>query len=239
MPQAEQRLRDKFSDESAAEQLIVTNYTCRFGIISPRVKGIPMTQEEKDAIDYLVQEWDYAYEPDPDPTAPTSGDNKAQAVPPRQLPPRHVTRIPPLQKSFHETMTTITLAPSPTEIDHLVAESIGWKRCDPQPVEYMWRPGSFVIGQATWISPEGKPMMEEWIPKFSLSNDVMGPVLDTLSIEDREVFLFDVLPKIIAEDYPLNTPEEELGWRWYNATAPQRSRGYLTLKKLWPETKLS
>lgn len=66
MPQASDELRAKFpGDDQEAFEAIDTNFfTSRGGIIYPKKFGYNMTEREGDAIDYLCDEWDYAYSKD-------------------------------------------------------------------------------------------------------------------------------------------------------------------------------
>ena len=66
MPQATDELRAKFPGwDGEALDVIRENFTVnRGGLIYPKVKGYKPTQREDEAIDYLFQEWDYAYSPD-------------------------------------------------------------------------------------------------------------------------------------------------------------------------------
>lgn len=65
MPQASEELRAKFpgSDQEALE-VIADNFGDKAGFIYPKVSGYKMTEREGDAIDYLCDEWDYAYSPE-------------------------------------------------------------------------------------------------------------------------------------------------------------------------------
>ena len=63
MPTGPERLRAKFSTPEAALAVLGDRYTCRKGLIRPTVAGRAETAEEKDAIDYLWLEWDYASSP--------------------------------------------------------------------------------------------------------------------------------------------------------------------------------
>jgi len=65
MPQASDELRAKFPghDQEAFDVIDVNFSTSRGGIIFPKKLGYKMTEREGDAIDYLCDEWDYAYSP--------------------------------------------------------------------------------------------------------------------------------------------------------------------------------
>lgn len=67
MPQAPQRLRDKFEHDGIAHDLLTSHgFTCGrdFCYRPPKLEHI-LTDEEIDAIDYLCYEWDYGYEHKP------------------------------------------------------------------------------------------------------------------------------------------------------------------------------
>jgi hypothetical protein len=66
MPQASDELRAKFpGDDQEAFDVIDANFsTSRGGVIFPKHIGYKMTEREGDAIDYLCDEWDYAYCPE-------------------------------------------------------------------------------------------------------------------------------------------------------------------------------
>jgi hypothetical protein len=67
MPQASDELRAKFpgwDDEALA--VLEENFTENRGVIRPKTAGYVPTDREKDAIDYLFQEWDYEYQPVPE-----------------------------------------------------------------------------------------------------------------------------------------------------------------------------
>jgi hypothetical protein len=67
MPQASDELRAKFpgwDDEALA--VLEENFTENRGVIRPKTVGYVPTDREKDAIDYLFQEWDYEYQPVPE-----------------------------------------------------------------------------------------------------------------------------------------------------------------------------
>ena len=63
MPQASEELRAKFpgDDQEAFAVLDANFFISRGGIIYAREYGYKMTEREGDAIDYLCDEWDYAY----------------------------------------------------------------------------------------------------------------------------------------------------------------------------------
>jgi hypothetical protein len=65
MPRASEELRAKFpnGDEDAFRVLKVNFALTRGGIIYPVAEGYKPTPEERDAIHYLVYEWDYGYDP--------------------------------------------------------------------------------------------------------------------------------------------------------------------------------
>lgn len=65
MPQAPPELRAKFPGSDAeAEKVLRPNFTIHFpsvGIISKRDSAYKPNAREWDAVDYLIQEWDYDY----------------------------------------------------------------------------------------------------------------------------------------------------------------------------------
>ena len=65
MPQASDELRAKFpGDDQEALAVIDANFwISRGGVIYPKQIGYQMTEREGEAIDYLCDEWDYAYSP--------------------------------------------------------------------------------------------------------------------------------------------------------------------------------
>lgn len=67
MPQATDELRAKFPGwDQEAQEVLGTNFTLHYpsvGIIRKRDPKYKPTEREWDAVDYLIQEWDYAYEP--------------------------------------------------------------------------------------------------------------------------------------------------------------------------------
>lgn len=66
MPQASDELRDQFEDDSAAMTVLQEHFSLSAtGVIRPRTADRQATDREKAAIDYLVLEWDYAWEPRP------------------------------------------------------------------------------------------------------------------------------------------------------------------------------
>lgn len=62
MPQAPDYLRAKFAHDGEAWAALGDNFTDTRGLIRPK-PGHKPTDREFDAIDYLVMEWDYAWEP--------------------------------------------------------------------------------------------------------------------------------------------------------------------------------
>jgi len=63
MPQATPELRKKFPGYDAeALNVLRQNFTNDRGLIRRKDKNYKPTRREFDAIDYLFQEWDYAYE---------------------------------------------------------------------------------------------------------------------------------------------------------------------------------
>lgn len=66
MPQGPSHLHEKFGEPHVAlAVLLSTRFSLSGGVISPRVQDMVVSDEEGDAIDYLVMEWDYAYNPLP------------------------------------------------------------------------------------------------------------------------------------------------------------------------------
>jgi hypothetical protein len=61
MPQATKYLSDKFNEESAWNQ-IRGKFTCDKGMFT-EIKGVALTDDDWDAVDYMIQEWDYGYKP--------------------------------------------------------------------------------------------------------------------------------------------------------------------------------
>lgn len=62
MPQARPELRHLWGeDPSRAERLLKERFTITAGVIRPKAGVIP-TEHEYSAIEYLCDEWDYAYE---------------------------------------------------------------------------------------------------------------------------------------------------------------------------------
>lgn len=60
MPQATDALRDRWDGEAHAIRSLLPNFYITFGSISPKQNYQP-TEADLSAIDYLIQEWDYAY----------------------------------------------------------------------------------------------------------------------------------------------------------------------------------
>lgn len=65
MPQAPDALRALFANDGEAWEVLRENFTDTSGVIRPKPGHAP-TVAECAAIDYLVLEWDYAWEPDVD-----------------------------------------------------------------------------------------------------------------------------------------------------------------------------
>jgi hypothetical protein len=65
MPQASDELRAIFSgDDQKAFAVIKANFTIsRGGVIYPKQIGYQMTEREREAVNYLCDEWDYDYSP--------------------------------------------------------------------------------------------------------------------------------------------------------------------------------
>lgn len=62
MPQATDELRAKFPDDDAeALEVIRENFNDDKGWITLKDPNYKPTEREWDAVDYLIQEWDYAY----------------------------------------------------------------------------------------------------------------------------------------------------------------------------------
>lgn len=60
MPQASDELRMRWDDDAHAVRHLLKNFYITFGTITPKA-GHEATEEDTSAIDYLIQEWDYAY----------------------------------------------------------------------------------------------------------------------------------------------------------------------------------
>jgi len=64
MPQANDELRAMFEDDQVALNVIDKNFVIAKGfVIRPRVEDYKPTEYEGNAIDYLCDEWDFAYDP--------------------------------------------------------------------------------------------------------------------------------------------------------------------------------
>jgi hypothetical protein len=62
MPQGPAHLHEKFGDDSTAWQVLEKNFRQRSGIIYPKSSLYEeFTQDENDAIDYLILEWDWDF----------------------------------------------------------------------------------------------------------------------------------------------------------------------------------
>lgn len=61
MPQAPTYLQEMFEDDSAAWKALKDNFYDDRGILRAKNIGYQPTQKEKDAISYLILEWDYGY----------------------------------------------------------------------------------------------------------------------------------------------------------------------------------
>ncbi len=62
MPQAPDSLRKKFpGSDREALAVLKENFTETKGLISKKLATYKPTRREWDAVDYLIQEWDYAY----------------------------------------------------------------------------------------------------------------------------------------------------------------------------------
>lgn len=65
MPQASSELCDRWGDINTAFGQLRANFIqTRGGIIRP-VRGYTPTADDLSAIDYLIHEWDYGYDPTP------------------------------------------------------------------------------------------------------------------------------------------------------------------------------
>jgi len=62
MPQAPSYLQAMFEDDRAAWEALKDNFTDTRGVIMPKPGHLPVWHELL-AVDYLVLEWDYGYEP--------------------------------------------------------------------------------------------------------------------------------------------------------------------------------
>ena len=69
MPQAPDDLRAKWTCESALAHLKKDGRFLEDGGILRPAMGVTLTQDDKDAIDYLWLEWDFGYDPTPLPQA--------------------------------------------------------------------------------------------------------------------------------------------------------------------------
>lgn len=65
MPTAPEHLRARFADDSAAWDVLREHYRDDRGVIRPKPPGRWPSTHEARAIDYLVLEWDYGYDPEP------------------------------------------------------------------------------------------------------------------------------------------------------------------------------
>lgn len=52
-------------DESSAHFILATNFREENGLYQPRHGGYEMNESERAALNYLIEEWDYAYNPTP------------------------------------------------------------------------------------------------------------------------------------------------------------------------------
>lgn len=60
MPTAPQHLRERWNDETALAQIAKAGLDIKHGVIRVRPDVWPrLSRETRDAIDYLVMEWDY------------------------------------------------------------------------------------------------------------------------------------------------------------------------------------
>ena len=86
------------------------------------------------------------------------------------------------------------------DINELIAESFGYKRIPPVPVEYMWRIGSITTGTGTWQNPKGEAILEDWLPNFAENLDAIlkGIKNKGLSAEQKVKFL-NSLRKTISD----------------------------------------
>jgi hypothetical protein len=64
MPQAPQWLRDRFpNDDAEASAVLQESFNIDRGVISPKSPNYRWTKRERDAVYYLVYEWDYDWAP--------------------------------------------------------------------------------------------------------------------------------------------------------------------------------
>lgn len=62
MPQATQQLRDKFpGGDREALTVLEANFKHDAGVFTKKTHGYVPTEREWDALDYLLDEWDYGY----------------------------------------------------------------------------------------------------------------------------------------------------------------------------------
>lgn len=62
MPQSPAHLQAQFPSDSEALEILKENFIIyRNGMIGRKDPGYVPTEKEKDAVDYLVLEWDYGY----------------------------------------------------------------------------------------------------------------------------------------------------------------------------------
>jgi hypothetical protein len=62
MPQASPELRAEFEDDGVAWAILQGNFLEEAGCIYPAVPGYKPNEKENRAIQYLFEEWDYAYD---------------------------------------------------------------------------------------------------------------------------------------------------------------------------------
>lgn len=64
-PLSHQSEDPKSLDESEAHFILAANFREEGGLYQPRHGGYQITERERAALDYLITEWDYDYNPTP------------------------------------------------------------------------------------------------------------------------------------------------------------------------------
>ena len=88
-----------------------------------------------------------------------------------------------------------------------ICRQLGWTRCDPIEIQYMWRVGSLITGTAYWKDETGRPMLDMWIPKYNESYEATYGVLRTLEDDVlRDVLLcIEANTNVIAPHWALHS----------------------------------
>ena len=63
MPQTTQELRDEFADDSVAWAHLTANFAEDRFLIYPKDRSYVLTEKDQRAIQYLIEEWDWDYDP--------------------------------------------------------------------------------------------------------------------------------------------------------------------------------